>query len=94
MEWQLKPLNGPIRPGDQAVLSTLSRYTCVFALVVVSSAASAQSDSPPSAELAKKCREMTVKAYPPVPAGTKKGTAQAERDFFKKCIENRGQNQN
>jgi hypothetical protein len=76
------------------VPSTVNRCLCVFGIVVVSTAASAQSDSPPSAELAKKCREMTVKAYPPVPAGTKKGTAQAERDFFKKCIANRGQGQN
>jgi len=30
---------------------------------------------------------MTVKAYPPVPAGSKKGTAGAERDYFKRCIE-------
>jgi hypothetical protein len=76
------------------VLSTVNRRICVFSIVVISTAASAQPNSPPSAELAKKCREMTVKAYPPAPAGTKQGTAQAERDFFKKCIENRGQGQN
>ena len=43
-----------------------------------------------SAELAKQCREMMVKAYPPVLAGTRKGTAQAERDFFQNCIANDG----
>jgi hypothetical protein len=48
---------------------------------------SAEPTAPPSASLAKKCREMTVKAYPPVPAGSKKGTAGAERDYFKRCIE-------
>jgi hypothetical protein len=39
-----------------------------------------------SAELAKKCRALTVKAYPPQPAGSRTGTAQAERSFFLSCI--------
>src|SRR5450755_1240305 len=34
-----------------------------------------------SAELAKKCRALMVKAYPPQPAGSRMGTAQSERDF-------------
>lgn len=46
--------------------------------------------APPTAELAKKCRELAVKAHPPVPAGSKKGTAQAERAYFQKCIANQG----
>ena len=48
-----------------------------------------------TAEVAKKCAALTAKAYPPrVPgnpaAGLAKGTAQSERDYFNKCVANRG----
>jgi len=43
-----------------------------------------------TAELAKKCRALTVKAYPPQPAGTRTGTAQAERNFFQNCVAQNG----
>jgi hypothetical protein len=48
-----------------------------------------------TAEVAKKCAALTAKAYPPrVPgnpaAGLAKGTAQSERDYFSKCVANRG----
>jgi hypothetical protein len=46
-------------------------------------------------EVAKKCAALTAKAFPPrVPgnpaAGVAKGTAQSERDYFNKCVANRG----
>ena len=43
-----------------------------------------------SADLAKKCRDMAIKAHPPASSGTQ-AYAQAERDFFKACIANNGQ---
>ena len=61
-----------------------------LAASVLASMASPASAAPPSAELAKKCRELMVKAYPPVPAGTAKGNAQAQRAYFQKCIANNG----
>jgi hypothetical protein len=42
-------------------------------------------------ELAKKCREMAVKAYPPAVVGSRHGTAQKERDYFQSCIAEGGQ---
>jgi hypothetical protein len=46
-----------------------------------------------SADLAKKCREMAVKAHPPpIPTGNK-AYAQAERDFFRECVSKNGQMQ-
>jgi hypothetical protein len=39
-----------------------------------------------TAELAKQCRELMVKAYPKTTAGAKEGTAKAERDYFEACI--------
>jgi hypothetical protein len=43
-----------------------------------------------SADLAKKCREMAIKTHPPVRAGTAKGTAGAQREYFQNCIANEG----
>jgi hypothetical protein len=45
---------------------------------------------PPSAELAKKCRALTIKAHPPVLAGMKKGDAAEERAYFAACIKKGG----
>jgi hypothetical protein len=46
-----------------------------------------------SADLAKKCREMAVKAHPPpIPPGNK-AYAQAERAFFRECVSKNGQMQ-
>jgi len=48
-----------------------------------------------TAEVAKKCAALAAKAYPPrVPgnpaAGFAKGTAQDARDYFNKCVANKG----
>lgn len=43
-----------------------------------------------SVELAKKCREMAVKAHPPPLRLGNKAYAQAERDFFAQCVANDG----
>ena len=48
-----------------------------------------------TAEVAKKCAALADKAYPPrVPgnpaAGLAEGTAQSKRDYFNKCVANRG----
>jgi hypothetical protein len=43
-----------------------------------------------TADLAKKCRAMAIKAHPPVLPGAKTGTAKAERDFYNICITNNG----
>jgi hypothetical protein len=45
-----------------------------------------------SAELAKKCRDMAIKAHPMELPGAKP-YAQAERDYFKTCVSNNGQMQ-
>jgi len=46
--------------------------------------------SAPTAELVKKCREMMIKAHPPSLAGSRGGTAQQERDYFKTCVARKG----
>ena len=39
-----------------------------------------------SAELAKQCRAMAIKAHPTKLAGSAKGSAQAQREFFDNCV--------
>jgi len=61
------------------------------ALIVFALAAylmTAQSASAITVELAKKCREMTIKAHPPQMAGSKAaaGVEKAEREYFKACV--------
>ena len=43
-----------------------------------------------TADLAKKCRELMVKAYPPAPIGSKHGTAQEERQYYQACLAHGG----
>jgi hypothetical protein len=42
-----------------------------------------------SADLAKKCRDMAIKAHPPATVGTSP-YAQLERDFFRNCVAKNG----
>jgi hypothetical protein len=44
-----------------------------------------------SADLAIKCRNMAVKAYPPKRIGSKSGNAAAERKYYQSCITNNGE---
>jgi hypothetical protein len=44
-----------------------------------------------SADLANKCRDMAIKAYPPPSPRGNKPYAQAERDFFRECVSRNGQ---
>jgi hypothetical protein len=55
----------------------------------------APSASAVTVEVAKKCDALIAKAFPPrvvgnPAAGSAKGTAQSEWDFFKKCVANGG----
>lgn len=61
-----------------------------IAFAMMASSAQSQAASPPTAELAKKCRQLTMKAHPPALPGTKGGSAQAERDYFAECTRKEG----
>lgn len=72
----------------------MQRYGSIRAALVFVLAVLALAPPRPAAaisvDLAKKCRDMAVKAHPPAPAGTSP-YAQAEREFFSKCIKNNGE---
>jgi hypothetical protein len=68
----------------------LFAITIALGLMVIIAGAQ-EAPAPPTAALAKKCRELAIKAYPKKLAGsTKTGTAQEERDYFARCLRNGG----
>jgi hypothetical protein len=65
------------------------------ALVWIAVAPMTDSASAVTVEVAKKCNALIVKAFPPreignPAAGSAKGTAQAQRNYFRKCVANGG----
>lgn len=47
--------------------------------------------APNSAELAKTCRALAIKAHPTQRAGSRTAYAQAQRDYFQECVAKRSQ---
>jgi hypothetical protein len=75
-----------------ANLKSSSALLVLFGIAVGSMTTSA---SAVTVEVAKKCDTLTAKAYPPreignPAAGSAKGSSQAERDYFSKCVANGG----
>jgi hypothetical protein len=62
----------------------------IGASVVLAFALLPSNASSVTAELAKKCRAMAIKAYPTVLAGNRKGSAENQREFFQRCVEHNG----
>ena len=59
--------------------------------VVTTGVAAAEPNQPPTAELAKKCRDLAIKAYPPVIAGSAHGDASSQRAYFAACLKKGGE---
>jgi hypothetical protein len=83
-----------IGPGG-IVPAKLKHRTALVALIFLSQALTAQSALSITAEVAKKCGDLTDKAYPPrVPgnpaAGHLNGTSQDIENYFNKCVANGG----
>jgi hypothetical protein len=66
-------------PASTSILMTA-------AIAMVGATAVTSSASAITAEVAKKCRELAVKAHPPAVAGSRAGSGQAEREFFRACV--------
>jgi len=65
------------------VFGTPAARVLLAAAMVVATAAPAPALT---VAVAKKCRELAIKAHPPAPSGSKKGTAEAERNFYNDCV--------
>jgi len=77
------------------VPAKLKHRTALVALIFLLHALAAQSALAITAEVAKKCRDLTDKAYPPrVPgnpaAGHLNGTSKDVESYFNKCVANGG----
>jgi hypothetical protein len=66
------------------------RFAASLALIPIVTFVSVAPASAITAELAKKCQALAYKSHPPTLAGVKNGTAQAQRDYYKTCIDNNG----
>lgn len=66
-------------------IASLIACAAVSAMVCVPQPASAI-----SVELAKKCRELALKAHPTQRAGTKTGAAKAQQEYFRACVAKQG----
>jgi hypothetical protein len=76
-------------------MPALRHRTALFTLLFVLHALMAQSAFAITAEVARKCGELTDKAYPPrepgnPAAGHLNGTSQDVDNYFKKCVANGG----
>ena len=76
--------------GSKVARQVARTVARVSVLVLVASSAGNNTASALTAELAKKCREMMVKAHPPQVAGSSNGSAQQERSYFQTCVARAG----
>lgn len=77
------------------MLANLKSPAAIIALICIGRASIPDTASAITAELAKKCQELTAKAFPPRvvgnPAtGSAKGSGRDENAYYKKCVENNG----
>jgi hypothetical protein len=77
------------------VFNTWQFKSAIFVPVCFAAWSMTNSASAITVEVAKKCDELTNKAFPPrqignPASGSAKGTAQAQRDYFNKCVANGG----
>jgi hypothetical protein len=73
-----------------SMTNVVRRLGSLLLVLLVIAVCSAVPASAISVELAKKCRDMAVKAHPPPIRLGNKAYAQAERDFFAQCVAKNG----
>jgi hypothetical protein len=77
------------------MLDSLKFGSTLVALVCIGIGTTSGSASAITAEVARKCDVLTMKAFPPrvvgnPAAGSAKGTGQSEQSYFHKCVANGG----
>ena len=88
-------MNGGKWNGRFVVHTRWTTRAGAFALFLAAAGLLPTGASAITAEVAKKCNILVQKQFPPrqagnPAAGSSKGNSQAERDYFKKCVENNG----
>ena len=72
---------------------TMVVTNCLRGMVVVAFVGFVDASEPASAisaDLAKKCRELALKAHPTPRVGTKTGAAKLQQDYFRSCVAKNG----
>lgn len=91
------PSSGKIKVHIE-VIAMAKLAKSLGALIIFAVAAylpATQRASAVSAELAKKCRALAIKAHPsPVPGSKKTGVEKAQRDYFRECVAKDGKTEN
>jgi hypothetical protein len=72
-----------------AIPKTVTCAALAVALLATADAAQTKAQAQVSAELARKCREMMIKAHPTQVFGSA-GAAEAQRRYFSECIARQG----
>lgn len=73
--------------------SAVDKPTIAFAFFAICACVQFIATTPASAitvEIATKCRELSIKAYPPQRAGSKSGNAGEARKYYNACVANGG----
>src|SRR5215467_11422974 len=92
------PLPNTVR-SDRAAMNTVIRALGpLIAMALAGSTLLAETaptshsnrTAPISAELAKRCRALAIKAHPTQPAGTRNAWGQAHRHYLHECLAQRG----
>jgi hypothetical protein len=78
-----------------AVFNNVQFKGAIFVAVFLAACSISDAARAVSVEVAKKCNVLTAKAFPPreignPAAGSAKGTAQTQREYFNKCVANEG----
>jgi len=91
------PGNGRF-PAYIKVIAMAKLAKSLGAVVVLTLATYLPATQPASAitaELAKKCRALAIKAHPtPTPGSKKTGIEKAQRDYFRECVAKDGKTEN
>jgi len=87
--------HGDEEPGVLLMLIRSMSRVAIFALPLAAVGLAPTAASAVSVEIAKKCSSLVAKAFPPrepgnPAAGSAKGTAQDQRNYFDKCVTNGG----
>ena len=77
-------------------LGTLIALALAGSTLLAEPAPASHSDkaTPISAELAKTCRALAIKAHPMQPAGSRTASGEAQRRYFQECVAKRGNMEN
>lgn len=70
--------------------NTAKQSLAVISLALCALASAPYPAAALTAELAKKCRALAIKAHPTTVPGKRTGNEQAQRDYFRDCVAKEG----